>query len=565
MAKELRFNAEARALLESGVNALADAVRVTLGPKGRNAVLEKLTGPPTITNDGVTIAREIQLKDPFANMGAQLVKEVATRTNGDVGDGTTTATVLAQAIVREGLRAVNEGANPVLLKSGVEAAVAAAVDSLTSQSRPVRSDDELVRVAALSANNDPAIGGAIAEAVARVGRTGVVTVEESSAFGLSVEYAEGLDFDNGWISPYMVTDQGRMEAVLENPYLLYCDTKISKVQELMPVLEQVTRTGSPLVVIAENVEGSALGMLVTNAAHGTFCSLAVRAPGFGFRRIAELEDMAALTGGRVITGTAGRTLEGATLEDLGRAEKVIATERSTTVLGGAGGDERVAERIENLKTELERAVNEHDRDKLGERIAKLSGGVAVIRVGAASDVELREKQMRLEDSLAATRAAAEDGVVAGGGAALLHARADIAALDGSEGHSSDQDSSYSSLPDKDAAVGRAIVAKALAEPLRWIAINAGLDPDEAEARVAELPVGCGLDALRGDYADLHLRGVIDPVKVTRSALLSAASIAALLLTTETLVVEEVIGNPGSIHSPEIGDLAEGLARPSNIP
>ncbi|WP_127356226.1 chaperonin GroEL [Actinacidiphila soli] len=558
MAKDLRFNAEARALLESGVNALADAVRVTLGPKGRNAVLEKLTGPPTITNDGVTIAREIQLKDPFANMGAQLVKEVATRTNGDVGDGTTTATVLAQAIVREGLKAVNEGANPVLLKNGIEAAVAAAVDSLAAQSRPLSSDEELVRVAALSANNDPAIGAAIAEAVARVGRTGVVTVEESSAYGLSVEYAEGLEFDNGWVSPYMVTDQGRMEAVLENPYLLYCDTKIVKVRELMPLLDQVTRTGAPLVVIAENVDGPALGMLVTNAAHGTFRSLAVRAPGFGFRRIAELEDMAALTGGRVITGTAGRTLEGATLEDLGRAEKVIATERSTTILGGAGGKERVSERIENLKTELERATNDHDRDKLGERIAKLSGGVAVIRVGAASGVELREKQMRLEDSLAATRAAAEEGVVAGGGAALVHVRADIAALDGSGSGDGDGFSG-------DPAIGRAIVAKALAEPLRWIAINAGLDPDEAEQRVAALPVGFGLDALRGDYADLHIRGVIDPVKVTRSALLSAASIAALLLTTETLVVEEVIGNPGSIVSPEIGDLAEGLARPSNIP
>ncbi|MFV8183409.1 chaperonin GroEL [Streptomyces sp. AF1B] len=550
MAKELRFNAEARALLESGVNALADAVRVTLGPKGRNAVLEKLTGPPTITNDGVTIAREIQLKDPFANMGAQLVKEVATRTNGDVGDGTTTATVLAQAIVREGLRAVNDGANPVLLKNGIEAAVAAAVDSLIAQSREVRTDGELVRVAALSANNDPAIGEAIAQAVARVGRTGVVTVEESAAFGITVEYAEGLEFDNGWLSPYMVTDQGRMEAVLDNPYLLYCDTRITKVQELMPILEQVMRTGSPLVVIAENVDGPALGMLVTNAAHGTFRSLAVRAPGFGFRRIAELEDMAALTGGRVITGTAGRTLEGVTLEDLGRAEKVIATERSTAVLGGAGGDERVAERIENLKIERERATNEHDQDKLGERIAKLSGGVAVIRVGAASGVELKEKQMRLEDSLAATRAAAEEGVVAGGGAALLHARGDIAALQ---------------LPAGEVALGGTIVAKALAEPLRWIAINAGLDPDEAEARVAALPAGSGLDALRGDYVDLHRRGVIDPVKVTRSALLSAASIAALLLTTETLIVEEIIGNPGSIHSPEIGDLAEGLPRPSNIP
>ncbi|MEV0204875.1 chaperonin GroEL [Streptomyces sp. NPDC050788] len=550
MAKELRFNAEARALLESGVNALADAVRVTLGPKGRNAVLEKLTGPPTITNDGVTIAREIQLKDPFANMGAQLVKEVATRTNGDVGDGTTTATVLAQAIVREGLKAVGEGANPVLLKNGIEAAVAAAADSLTAQARPVRTDGELVRVAALSANNDPAIGEAIAEAVARVGRTGVVTVEESSAYGISVDYAEGLEFDNGWISPYMVTDQGRMEAVLENPYLLYCDTKISKVQELMPVLELVTRTGSPLVVIAENVDGPALGMLVTNAAHGTFRSLAVRAPGFGFRRIAELEDMAALTGGRVITGTAGRTLEGASLEDLGRAERVVATERSTTVLGGAGGDARVAERIENLKTELERATNDHDRDKLGERIAKLSGGVAVIRVGAASGVELKEKQMRLEDSLAATRAAAEEGVVAGGGAALLHARVAVGAAE---------------LPRDEVALGRAIVAKALAEPLRWIAINAGLDPEEAEAKVGAMPVGSGLDALRGEYGDLHLRGIVDPVKVTRSALLSAASIAALLLTTETLVVEEVLGNPGAIHSGEIGDLAEGLPRPSNIP
>ncbi|MEW2165584.1 chaperonin GroEL [Streptomyces sp. NPDC007084] len=557
MAKDLRFNAEARALLESGVNALANAVRVTLGPKGRNAVLEKLTGPPTITNDGVTIAREIQLRDPFANLGAQLVKEVATRTNGEVGDGTTTATVLAQALIREGLRAVSAGANPVLLKNGIEAAVERAVASLVAQSRPVVSDAELVRVAALSANNDPAIGEAIAQAVARVGRTGVVTVEESSAIGLSVEYAEGLEFDSGWISPYMVTDQSRMEAVLENPYLLLCDTKITKVQELMPVLELVMRTGSPLVVVAENVEGPALGMLVTNAAHGTFRSLAVRAPGFGFRRIAELEDLAALTGGRVVTTTAGRSLEGVRLEDLGRADKVITTERGTTVLGGAGSEQQVLERIENLKTERERAVNEHDQDKLAERIAKLSGGVAVIRVGAASGVELKEKQMRLEDSLAATRAAAEEGIVAGGGAALLHARADVLALENAEGDAG--------TTAADTATGRALVARALAEPLRWIAINAGLDPDEAERKVASLPVGSGLDALRGDYADLHLRGVIDPLMVTRCALESAASIAALLLTTETLVVEEVTGNPGAIHSPEIGDLAEGLARPSNIP
>ncbi|MGW3622932.1 chaperonin GroEL [Streptomyces sp. NPDC000880] len=550
MAKTLRFNVEARELLESGVNALADAVRVTLGPKGRNAVLERLTGPPTITNDGVTIAREIQLKDPFANLGAQLVKEVATRTNGDVGDGTTTATVLAQAIVREGLRAVGEGANPVLVKKGIEDAVERAVASLHEQSRPVSTDDELVRVAALSANNDPAIGEAIAQAVARVGRTGVVTVEESPVYGLSVEFAEGLEFDSGWISPYMVTDQARMESALENPYILLCDTKVSRVQDLMPLLEQVMRTGAPLVVIAENVDGPALGMLVTNAAHGTFRSLAVQAPGFGFRRIAELEDLAALTGGRVITGTAGRTLERASLDDLGRADKIITTERTTTVLGGAGSNEQVAERIENLKTELGRAVNEHDREKIGERIAKLSGGVAVIRVGAASGVELKEKQMRLEDSLAATRAAAEEGVVAGGGAALVHARK---AVDAHETH------------DADEAVGRGIVARSLAEPLRWIAINAGLDPDAAEREVRSLPDGFGLDALRADYADLHERGIIDPLKVTRSALQSAASIAGLLLTTETLVVEEIIGNPGSIHAPGHGDLAEGIPRPSNIP
>ncbi|WP_306192385.1 MULTISPECIES: chaperonin GroEL [unclassified Streptomyces] len=548
MAKDLRFNVEARRLLEAGVNALADAVKVTLGPKGRNAVIERLTGPPTITNDGVTIAREIQLRDPFANMGAQLVKEVANKTNGVAGDGTTTATVLAQALVHEGLRAVDAGANPMLLKTGINKAVAAVIGALREHTRQVTDQTDLAHVATLSANNDPEIGETIAAAMARVGRNGVVTVEESPSFGLDVSFVDGVEFDHGYLSPYMVTDKDRMETVFDNPYILLTNEKISAVQTLMPLLEQVTRTGSPLVILAETVEGPALGMLVTNNVHDTFKSVVVRAPGFGHRRVAELEDLAAFTGGRVVTGDAGLSLEGVRLEHLGRCRKITVTESSTTLVGGAGSDEAVTTRIEQIKRELERAENEHDQDHLQLRIARLSGSVAVIHVGAATGVELKEMQHRVEDSLSATRAAIEEGIVAGGGTALAQCALVLTGLD----------------VEGDAAAGRDIVRHALGEPLRWIAINAGYDGREVLDRVVSQPAGYGFDALTGQFGDMFDLGVVDPLKVTRSALQSAASIAALLLTTETLVVEEIIQNPGAVVAPGFGDLAEGLVRPSNI-
>ncbi|WP_262704321.1 MULTISPECIES: chaperonin GroEL [Streptomyces] len=548
MAKDLRFNVDARRLLEGGVNALADAVKVTLGPKGRNAVIEKLTGPPTITNDGVTIAREIQLRDPFANMGAQLVKEVANKTNGVAGDGTTTATVLAQALVREGLRAVDAGANPMLLKAGINQAVAAVIDALEENARQITGQADLAHVATLSANNDAEIGETIATAMDRVGRGGVVTVEESPSFGLHVSFADGMEFDHGYISPYMVTDKDRMETVFENPYILLTNEKISTVQTLMPLLEQVTRSGSPLVVLAETVEGPALGMLVANNVHDTFKSVVIRAPGFGHRRIAELEDLAAFAGGRVVTGDAGLSLDAVRLDQLGRCRKITVTESGTTLVGGAGAQEDVSARIEQVKRELERAEHEHDQDHLQLRIARLSGSVAVIHVGAATGVELKEKQHRVEDSLSATRAAIEEGVVAGGGTALAQCASVLNGLELTGDHSA----------------GRDIVRSALAEPLRWIAINAGYDGQEVVDRVAELSAGHGLNALTGEYGDMFSLGVIDPLKVTRSALQSAASIAALLLTTETLVVEEIIQNPGAIVAPGFGDLAEGMIRPSNI-
>ncbi|MDT7726635.1 MAG: chaperonin GroEL [Actinomycetota bacterium] len=548
MAKDLRFNVEARQLLEAGVNALADAVKVTLGPKGRNAVIEKLTGAPTITNDGVTIAKEIQLRNPFANMGAQLVKEVAMKTNGVAGDGTTTATVLAQAIVREGLRAVDAGANPMMLKTGIQQAVAAVIATLTERAKQVNGQADLAHVAMLSANNDSEIGDVIAEAMARVGETGVVTVEESPAFGLDVSFVDGVEFNNGYISPYMAQDKDRMETVFENPYILLTNEKISRVQSLMPVLEQVQRTGSPLVILAENVDGPALGMLVANNVHNTFASVVVRAPGFGHRRVAELEDLGVFTAGDVITNDSGRTLDTVRLENLGRCRRITITENSTTLVGGAGEDRSVSARIEQIKRELERAENEHDQDSLQARIARLSGSVAVIHVGAATGVELKEKQHRVEDSLSATRAAIEDGVVAGGGTALVQAEASARALDLTG----------------DASIGRDIVCQSLAEPLRWIAINAGYDGQEVLDRVTAMKLGDGFNALTGEYGDMYAFGVIDPLKVTRSALQSAASIAALLLTTETLVVEEVIGNPGAIMAPGFGDLAEGMIRPSNI-
>lgn len=548
MAKDLRFSVEARQLLEAGVNALADAVKVTLGPKGRNAMIEKLTGAPTITNDGVTIAREIQLRDPFANMGAQLVKEVADKTNGVAGDGTTTATVLAQALVREGLRAVDEGANPMLLKAGIQRAADAVIEVLKAGGRPVAGKADLARVATLSANNDGEVGELIGVAMDRVGTNGVVTVEESQAFGLDVEFVDGLEFDHGYISPYMVTDEDRMETVFEDPYILLTNEKITHVQTLMPVLEQVTRTGRPLVVIAEDVSGPPLGMLVTNAVHGTFKSVAVRSPGFGHRRLAQLGDIAALIGGRVVTKDAGLALESVKLEQLGRCQKITVTEHSTTIVGGAGDETAVTARIEQLKREFARAQNEHDQDTLQDRIARMSGSVAVLRVGAATGVELREKMHRVEDSVSATRAAIEEGVVAGGGTALIQATASMSP----EGLS------------HDAAVGFEIVRRALAEPLRWIAINAGYSADEVVQRVTASATGEGFNALTGEYGDMFAAGVIDPLKVTRSALESAASIASLLLTTETLLVEEVVQNPGAIVAPGFGDLAEGMVRPSNI-
>jgi chaperonin GroEL len=549
MAKELKFNEEARQLLVSGVDKLANAVRVTLGPMGRNAMLERLTGPPIITNDGVTIAREIQIGDPFENMGAQLVKEVANQTNDVAGDGTTTATVLAQALVTDGMGRIERGGNPVLLKRGIEAAVAAVVKELERAARTVESRAEMQQIATISANNDSAIGEAIAEAMDRAGRDGVVSVEPSEGFGLELDFTEGLQFDNGYASPYMVTDQARMEAVVEAPYIVLTDETVSSVQELMPVLEQVMRARRPLVIIAQNVEGAALGMLATNNAHGTFRSLAVRAPGFGHRRITELEDIATLTGGTVITGDTGLRLENLKLEQLGQARRVVATERSCTIVGGAGDRAQVEARAAQIRTMLERATSNQDRDRLQDRLARLSGRVALIKVGAATGVELKERQHRVEDALAATRAAVEEGIVAGGGTTLLQAQRAVDAL----------------TLAGDVAVGAAIVRDALARPLYWIAANAGYDGQAAVERVRSSEPGFGFDAVTGEYGDMFSRGVIDPVKVTRWALQSAASIAALVLTTETLVVEQVVGYPGAVMAPGFGDLAEGLPRPSNAP
>jgi chaperonin GroEL len=548
MAKELRFSDDARRRLELGVNTLADAVKVTLGPKGRNAVLEKLTGPPTITNDGVTIAREVQLQEPFANMGAQLVKEVAMKTNGVVGDGTTTATVLAQAMVREGLAALGEGANPMRVRRGIEETVEAIVEWLRKSATEVTGEVELERIATLAASDDERIGRVIAQALAAVGRQGVVEVEESDDPGLSVELVDGIEFDHGYTSPYMVTDRDRMEASFDNPVILLTDKKISQVQELMPTVEAARRADRPLVILAENVDGPALQMIVAGNVHGTFPAVVVRAPGFGHRRLAELEDLAAALGGRVVSEDSGVTLTDVTERDLGRCEHITITEDTTTIIGGAGDEATVRARIGQLSKQLERARIEHDQDSLRLRIARLSGRVAVVRVGAATSVELKERMLRVEDSLAAARAALEEGVVTGGGAALAQAATSV------------------ELPDLDgdAAQGREIVRRALGEPLRWIAENAGYEGAEVLERVALMDNGHGFDALTGEYRDLFAAGVIDPLKVTRSALESAASIAALLITTETAVVEEVLVNPGAIIAPGVGDLAEGMVRPSNI-
>jgi chaperonin GroEL len=548
MAKELRFSDEARRRLELGVNTLADAVKVTLGPKGRNAVLEKLTGPPTITNDGVTIAREVQLREPFANMGAQLVKEVAMKTNGAVGDGTTTATVLAQAMVREGLAALGEGANPMRVRRGIEETVEAIVEWLRKSATAVAGEVELERIATLAASDDERIGRVIAQALAAVGREGVVEIEESEDSGLSVELVDGIEFDHGYTSPYMVTDRERMEAGFDNPVILLTNRKITQVQDLMPTVEAAQRAERPLVILAENVDGPAMQMLVAGNVHGTFRAVVVRAPGFGHRRLAELEDLAAALGARVVSEDSGVSLAEVTERDLGRCEHITVTEDTTTIIGGAGDESVVRARINQLSKQLGRARIEHDQDSLRLRVARLSGRVAVVRVGAATSVELKERMLRVEDSLAAARAALEEGVVTGGGAALAQAATNV------------------ELPDLegDAAQGREIVRRALGEPLRWIAENAGYEGAEVLARVAVMENGHGFDALTGEYRDLFAAGVIDPLKVTRSALESAASIAALLITTETAVVEEVLVNPGAIIAPGVGDLAEGMVRPSNI-
>ena len=548
MAKELRYNTEARARLEQGVNALADAVKVTLGPKGRNAVLEKLTGPPTITNDGVTIAREIQLADPFANMGAQLVKEVAMKTNGMVGDGTTTATVLAQAMVREGLRAVDAGANPMRLRRGIERTVPVVLQALTEQAVPISGRDDLLRIASLAASDDDAIGEVITRAVEHVGEVGVITTEESDTLGLAVDVVDGIEFDHGYISAYMVTNPERMEAVLENPVILLTNKKITAVQEIMPTIEAAKRADRPLLVLAEDVDGPALQLLVGGNMHRTMQSVVVRAPGFGHRRVAELEDLAVALGGHVIAKDTGIELSEVALEHLGSCDRITVSENETTIVGARGEQALINARVGHLEAQRERARIDADRDSLELRIARLTGRVAVIRVGGATSVELKERMLRVDDALAASRAALEAGVVSGGGAALAQAHRALADLN---------------LPG-DEGIGTQVVRRALAEPLRWIAHNAGFEAEDVVQIVEDLPLGHGFNALTGEYGDMFEEGVIDPLKVTRAALESAASIAALLITTETAIVEHVAVNPGAIIAPGFGDLAEGMVRPSNI-
>ncbi len=539
MAKILKFDDEARRALEAGVNKLADAVKVTLGPKGRNVVLDKKFGAPTITNDGVSIAREIELEDPFENMGAQLVKEVATKTNAVAGDGTTTATVLAQALVKEGLRNVAAGASPLGLKRGIEAAVAAAVESIKSQAKDVDDKSEIAQVAAISAA-DLSIGEVIADAIDKVGKDGVVTVEESNTFGMELDFVEGMQFDKGYLSPYFVTDAERQEAVLNDPYILFVNGKISSVQDLVPVLEKVMQGGKPLLIVAEDVDGEALATLVVNKIRGTFSSVAVKAPGFGERRKAMLQDMAILTGGQVISEEVGLKLDNTTLDLLGTARKVVITKDETTIVEGGGNEDDVKGRISQIKREVDETDSDWDREKLQERLAKLSGGVAVVKVGAATEVELKEKKHRIEDALSATRAAIEEGVVAGGGTALLRARASLqGTIDGLSG---------------DEATGARSVFKALAAPARHIADNAGIEGAVAVQRTEAESGPVGLNAATGNFEDLIKAGVIDPAKVTRAALQNAASIAGLLLTTECLVADKPEEAPAGGGMPDMGGM-----------
>ena len=541
MGKSLQFDEQARRAMERGVNILADTVKVTLGPKGRNVVIAKSFGAPIITNDGVTIAKEIELSDPAENMGAQLVKEVATKTNDVAGDGTTTATVLAQAMVKEGLRNLAAGAQPMDIKQGIEAAVAAVSEKLREQATPVNGKPQIADVATISAQ-DRAIGELIAEAMDRVGKDGVITVEEASTTGLDLEFTEGMQFDKGYISPYFVTDQDRMEAILEDAYVLISANKVSALSDLLPLLEKVAQTSKPLLIIAEDIEGEALSTLVVNRMRGVFASVAVKAPGFGDRRKATLQDIAVLTGGQVISSELGMKLEGVTLEDLGKARRIVVTKDATTIVDGAGDKAAVAARVSELRKEIENSDSSWDKEKLQERLAKLAGGVCVIKVGAHTEVELNEKKHRLEDAISATRAAVEEGIVVGGGAALVHA-AD--ALEGDCGFTGDK------------AVGVRLVRKACDEPLRWIAENAGLEGYVVVAKVRAMKHNEGFNAATDVYGDLAADGVIDPVKVTRSALANAASIAAMFITTEAVVYEkpaeqaaaDAAGGHGHSHGP----------------
>ena len=547
MAKELRFGAEARALLLAGVDQLAEAVKSTLGPKGRNAILEKITGSPVVTNDGVTIAREIHLRDQFENMGAQLVKEAAIKTNDIVGDGTTTATVIAQAIVQEGVRAIDDGANPVLVKRGIDMAVARLVEHLQSVAYPVETEHDYARVAAISANDDEAVGTVIAKALHTVGDGGIVTVEESAAHGMTVDFVEGFEVDNGYLSPYLVTNPASLEAVVADPYILLCSEKITQVQQLMPLLDKIMRAPRPLVIMAETVEGTALSMLVHNHMNGLFQCLAVRAPGFGDRRLRKLEDIAAITGGAVYSRQSGFTLETMTLDQLGRARQVRANAERTTIIDGGGSAADVEFRLGQLRAELDRATFGVDEDVLTERIGALSGKVAVIKVGAPTPAELKELQHRVEDALAATRAAMAEGIVAGGGVALLHAEPVLDDLEVKD----------------DYATGVEIVRKVLSAPAYLIAANAGYSGEEVVARITGLGRDEGFDALAGRFGNMIEMGIIDPLRVARSALQNGASVAGLLLTTNTLVAEEQTPWGGSrALMTEFGPLDEGLQQPS---
>ncbi len=523
MAKDIKFSEDARRALEIGVNKLANTVKITLGPKGRNVVLDKKFGSPLITNDGVTIAKEIELEDAFENMGAQLVKEVATKTNDVAGDGTTTATLLAQAIIREGLKNVAAGANPMILKKGIQKAVDTAVEGFAEISQKVKGKEDIARVASVS-SNDEEIGKLIADAMEKVTNDGVITVEESKTMGTSLELVEGMQFDRGYVSGYMVTDTDKMEAVLDDPYLLITDKKISNIQEVLPILEQIVQQGKKLVIIAEDVEGEALATLIVNKLRGTFTCVAVKAPGFGDRRKAMLQDIAILTGGQVITEELGLDLKETTIDQLGRAEKIIVQKENTIIVGGSGDDKAIRDRINSIKSQIEETTSDFDKEKLQERLAKLSGGVAVIQVGAATETEMKEKKLRIEDALAATRAAVEEGIVSGGGIAFVNVISRVnKVVDSLIG---------------DEKTGAMIIAKSLEEPVRQIAINAGLEGSVIFDKVLNSEIGIGYDVITEQYVNMIDAGIVDPAKVTRSALQNAASIASMVLTTESLVADK---------------------------